>query len=78
MRVLNTSTGCKARETEHLQLISPSLRGMTRCSTDPAIASVTQRIEAATYAHPRKGCFPPIQETVEMTTDLVLWNDLTG
>lgn len=44
----------------------------------PATAKTTQRIAAAMYAQPKKGCLPPIQETVEMTIDFVPENCFTG
>lgn len=45
--------------------------GLTRCRAVPAMASNMNTPAAATYAQPRKGFFPPIQETVEITTDFV-------
>lgn len=37
----------------------------------PAIANRKMSPEAATYSQPKKGFFPPIQDTVEMTIDFV-------
>ena len=44
----------------------------------PRMPSKTSRLAAATYAHPRNGFFPPIHDTVEMTTDLVPLYGRTG
>jgi hypothetical protein len=45
--------------------------GLIRCRAVPAMASNMNTPAAATYAQPRKGFFPPIQETVDITTDFV-------
>ena len=45
--------------------------GLIRCRAVPKIARRTNTLAAATYAQPRKGFFPPIQETVEITNDFV-------
>ena len=42
------------------------------------MASKMNTAAAATYAQPRKGFFPPIQETVEITTDFVPLYGSTG
>lgn len=44
----------------------------------PATESATKSADAATYAHPRKGFFPPIQDTVDITIDFVPEYGLTG
>lgn len=49
-----------------------------RCRAVPAMASKMKTLAAATYAQPRKGFFPPIQDTVEITTDLVPLYGSTG
>jgi hypothetical protein len=53
-------------------------RGLARCRIVPATASATKSAEAATYAQPRNGFLPPIQETVEMTIDFVPEYGFTG
>jgi hypothetical protein len=53
-------------------------RGLMQCHAKPITARRTKSAAEAMYAHPRKGFFPPIQETVEMTTDLVPPNCSTG
>lgn len=52
--------------------------GLRRCLAVPTIASNMNTPAAATYAQPRKGFFPPIQETVEITTDFVPLYGRTG
>lgn len=42
------------------------------------MASKMNTAAAATYAQPRNGFFPPIQETVEITTDFVPLYGSTG
>ena len=44
----------------------------------PAMASNMNTPAAATYAQPKKGFFPPIQETVEITRDFVPLYGSTG
>lgn len=67
-----------AREIENSLDISPIFLGLIMCFKVPAIARKTQMTDTATYDHPRKGCLPPIQETVEMTMDFVPSNMRTG
>jgi hypothetical protein len=52
-------------------IVAETNLGRTRCLMVPSTAKSTKTAAAATYAQPRKGFFPPIQETVEMTTDFV-------
>lgn len=44
----------------------------------PAMANRTKTAAVATYAQPKNGFLPPIQETVEMTIDLVPLYGRTG
>jgi hypothetical protein len=62
--------------TTHVSAADECLRiiaylGLMRCRAVPRMARSTNIPAAATYAQPRKGFFPPIQETVEMTKDFV-------
>lgn len=52
--------------------------GLMRCRIVPRKPSRTRRLAAATYAHPRNGFLPPIQDTVDMTIDFVPENERTG
>lgn len=60
------------------QLMSPNFLGLIKCRIRPAAARTTQRTAAPIYAQPKKGCLPPIHDTVEITMDLVPENCLTG
>jgi len=51
--------------------ISPNRLGLIRCRAVPRIARRTNIAAAVIYAQPKKGFFPPIQETVEITNDFV-------
>ena len=44
----------------------------------PRTASKTKTAADATYAHPKKGFLPPIQDTVDITKDLVPLYGRTG
>jgi hypothetical protein len=72
------SAAAVQRPASSSQLMSPSFRGLIRCLMSPAIARTTHRMAAPMYAQPRNGCLPPIQDTVDITIDLVPENSLTG
>jgi hypothetical protein len=62
-----------------LKLILPeTYLGLMRCRAVPRVAIRMKRAADATYAQPRKGFLPPIQETVETTNDLVPLYGMTG
>ena len=52
--------------------------GLIMCRIVPATARRTTSEAATTYAQPRNGFFPPIHDTVEITTDFVPWYGNTG
>ena len=52
--------------------------GLIKCLIASAIARPTNSADDATYAQPKNGFFPPIHDTVEMTTDFVPLYDCTG
>ena len=48
-----------------------SYLGLIKCRAVPRMAMRIKSADEATYAQPRKGFLPPIQDTVEMTKDFV-------
>lgn len=52
--------------------------GRITCLIVPATAKMTNIDAATTYAQPKNGFFPPIHDTVEMTTDFVPLYGFTG
>jgi hypothetical protein len=61
-----------------IQVANISYLGFRIWRIVPRIANATNKAAEATYAHPRKGFLPPIQDTVEITIDFVPLYDLTG
>ena len=68
----------RGREGKEIEGEMQTYLGLMRCLMVPKMARRTKSAAVATYAHPRKGFFPPIQETVEMTNDFVPEYGRTG